>query len=148
MYVCELRDWMLQNDKLKGNLTSKGIKWNFNTFPILKEFMKLWLKQPRELCISAILGNGDINDEELMNAFTEAESLINSILCLWPISWQTPRIIYVPLTPNHFLHSQVDGQLAPEFNQDTSYNLQKPLRRIQELTGDFWNRWMRKCIAM
>ena len=84
--------------------------------------------------ISAILGNADINDEELMNAFTGTESLINSR----PLTYQlaNPKD-NVPLTPNHFLHGQVGGQFTPEVDKDTSYNPKKCWRRIQESTGHF-----------
>ena len=61
--------------------------------------------------IYAILSNSDVTDEELMTAFTDAESLINSR----PLTYQysDPKDD-VPLTPNHFLHGQAVGELAPE----------------------------------
>jgi len=79
--------------------------------------MKLWLRQQKK-AISAILQNADINDEELLTAFTGAESLINSR----PLTYQTanPKD-NVPLTPNHLI-GQIGGCFAPEVDVDTNYN--------------------------
>ena len=56
--------------------------------------------------ILAIPGNADVNDEELITAFTEAESLINSR----PSTYQSANPEYnIPLTSNHFLHGQSGG---------------------------------------
>ena len=93
--------------------------------------------------INAILQNAYINDEELLMAFTGAESLINSRL----LTYQTanPKD-NVPLTPNHFLIGQIGGRFAPEVDIETNYNPQKHWRRVQELTAHFWNRWMREWV--
>ena len=56
--------------------------------------------------IIAILGNADVIDEQLMTAFTGAESLIN----LRPLTYQSANLDdTTPLTPNHFLQGQVGG---------------------------------------
>jgi len=61
--------------------------------------------------IYGILGTADINDEELITAFTGAEALINSR----PLTYQTTNPDDDgPLTPSHFLHGQIGGQFAPE----------------------------------
>ena len=55
--------------------------------------------------IRNILGNADINDEELVTAFVGAEGLISSI----PLTYQSSHPADdVPLTPNHFLYVQID----------------------------------------
>ena len=62
--------------------------------------------------IFAILQNADINDE-LLTAFTGAESLINSR----PLAYQTKD--NVPLTPKtYFLIGQIGGWFAPEVDRD------------------------------
>jgi len=72
--------------------------------------------------ISAILQNADINDEELLTAFTGAELLINSR----PLTYQTANPNdTAPLTPNHFFIGQIGGQFVPEVDVETSYNPQK-----------------------
>ena len=69
--------------------------------------------------IKAILGKADINDEELVSAFTGAESLLNSR----PITYQSANPDDVtPLTPNHFLHGQVGGEFVSPAVDQTPYS--------------------------
>ena len=93
--------------------------------------------------ILAILGKADVNDEELITAFTGAECLVNSR----PLTYQSayPKDD-VPLTPNHFLFGQVGGQFAPQEVEEAHHNLRKRWRRIQELFRHFWYRWMREWV--
>ena len=91
--------------------------------------------------ISAILGNADINDKELMTAIIGAEGLINSR----PLTYQLANPVDdVPLTPNHFMHGQIGGQFAPTSVDSTQFNLRKRWRRIQELVRHFWQCWLRE----
>ena len=92
--------------------------------------------------IFAILGSADVNDEQLMTAFTGAEALINSR----PLTYQSANPNEdVPLTSNHFLHGQIGGQFAPEsVDGDKDLDIKKRWRRIQELVKHFWRRWMRE----
>lgn len=91
--------------------------------------------------IHAILGNADINDEELLTAMVGAESLINSR----PLTYQSANPSDdVPLTPNHFLHGQIGGQFAPTTVDGTEFNPRKRWRRIQELVRHFWRWWLRE----
>jgi len=93
--------------------------------------------------IVAILGNADVNDKELMTAFTGAETLINS----QPLTYQSASPEdYSPLTPNHFLHGQVGGKFAPGTDEEIGCNPRKQWRRIQELNSHFWRRWMKEWI--
>ena len=69
--------------------------------------------------IFAILGNADVNDEELLTAFTGAKSLINSR----PLTYQSTNLEDdIPLTPNHFLQDQIGGKFAPEADEEVSGN--------------------------
>ena len=87
--------------------------------------------------IYGILGNADVSDEELMTAFTGTEALIDSR----PLTYQsTNSADDVPLTPNHFLTGQVDGNFAAQIVDETDYNPQKRWRRVQELVRHFWSR--------
>ena len=91
--------------------------------------------------IYGILGTADINDEELITAFTGAEALIN----FRPLTYQTTNPDDdVPLTPNHFLHGQIGGQFAPESVDEKDFNVKKRWRRIQELVKHFWQCWLRE----
>ena len=87
------------------------MKWYFNP-PLAPHFggvHESMIKSTKR-AINAILGNADVEDEELMTAITGAEGLINSR----PLSYQTADPSDdVSLTPNQFLHGQVGGQFAP-----------------------------------
>ena len=66
--------------------------------------------------IYVVVGERDVNDEELITVFAGVESLLNSR----PLTYQsTDRRDDVPLTPNHFLHGQMGRQFAPESVETT-----------------------------
>ena len=135
---------MFQSSKLTENLIDKGIKWSFNppSAPHFGGVVETMIKAAKR-AILTILGNADVNDEELMTAFTGAESLINSR----PLTYQSANPEDdIPLTPNHFLHGQIGGQFAPQAVEEVSHNPRKRWRRIQELTRHFWHRWMREWV--
>ncbi|XP_071118413.1 uncharacterized protein [Haliotis cracherodii] len=134
----------LDNDAVKRTLANRGTKWKFNP-PCAPHFgggFETMIKAAKK-AISAILGQSDVNDEELMTAFIGAEALINSR----PLTYQTSHPQDdVPLTPNHFLHGQVGGSFAPESVDTTPFNPRKRWRRIQDLIRHFWSRWMKEWI--
>ncbi|XP_046329965.2 uncharacterized protein LOC124113582 [Haliotis rufescens] len=134
----------LNNDAVKRTLANRGTKWKFNP-PCAPHFggvFETMIKAAKK-AISAILGQSDVNDEELMTAFIGAEALINSR----PLTYQTSHPQDdVPLTPNHFLHGQVGGSFAPESVDTTPFNPRKRWRRIQDLIRHFWSRWMKEWI--
>ena len=76
--------------------------------------------------IYAVVGERDVNDEGLITVFAGVESLLNSR----PLTYQSsdPRDD-VPLTPNHFLHGQMGGQLAPESFETTSLHPRQRWRK-------------------
>ena len=138
----ELQDLVkrLDQEKIKNSLANKGIKWHFNppSGPHFGGVHETMIKAAKK-AIYSILGNADINDEELMTAFVGAEDLINSR----PLTYQSANIKDdLPLTPNHFLHGRIGGEFAPENVDETSYNMKKRWRRIQELEKHFWKRWI------
>lgn len=96
----ELTSLMLKNSKLAESLISQAIKWLFNP-PLAPHFDGVFevMTKAAKRAILAILSNADVNDEELMTAFTGAEALINSR----PLTYQSAKPNDdVPLTPNHF----------------------------------------------
>ena len=139
--LLKLTNKTCQNSRLKESLISQGIKWSFNppSAPHFGEVFETMIKAAKR-AIFAILGNAYVNDEELMTAFTGAESLINSR----PLTYQSANPADdIPITPNHFLQDQIGGKFAPEADKDISGNPKRHWRRIQELTRHFWQRWMR-----
>ena len=140
----ELRELVLSLDKSKitKSTADKGIKWTFNP-PYAPHFggvHETMIKSAKK-AIYAVLGNADVNDEELLTAFTGAEDLLNSR----PITYQTANPEDdLPLTPNHFLHGRVGGEFAPVTVDTDGFNARRRWRRVQELVRHFWSRWMRE----
>ncbi|XP_046550351.1 uncharacterized protein LOC124260148 [Haliotis rubra] len=143
--VKELRDLVEQLDATaRSSLTNKGVVWRFNPphAPHFGGVFECMIKSAKR-AIFAILGKGDVTDEELTTAFTAAEALINSR----PLTYQSANCQDdVPLTPNHLMHGQVGGTFAPDSVDTTSYNPRKRWRRIQELVRHFWRRWLRELL--
>lgn len=140
----ELRELVmaLDKDRIEHSTANKGIKWIFNPpgAPHFNGVHEVMIKAAKK-AIKAILGNADVNDEELMSAIVGAEALINSR----PLTYQSSNAAdEVPLTPNHFLHGQLGGQFAPESVDDTDFNPKKRWRRVQELVRHFWKRWLQE----
>ena len=128
----------LDNEKVKETIANKGVTWHFNPAfaPHFGGVHETMIKSAKR-AIHAILGNADVNDEELMTAIIGAGALINSR----PLTYQSADPSDdAPLTPNHFLHGQVGGQFAPTSMDETDFNPRKRWRRIQELVRHFWNR--------
>ena len=121
----ELQDLVnqLDQEKIKQKTANKGVQWSFNP-PAAPHFggaHEIMVKAAKK-SIKNILGNADINDEELMTAFVGAESLIN---CR-PLTYQSSHPADdVPLTPNHFLFGQLGGHFAPDSVDETKFNLKK-----------------------
>ena len=142
----ELQDLVnqLDQEKIKQKIANKGVQWSFNP-PAAPHFggaHEIMVKAAKK-SIKNILGNADINDEELMTAFVGAESLINSR----PLTYQSSHPgDDVPLTPNHFLFGQLGGHFAPDSVDETKFNLKKRWRRVQELIRHFWQRWLKEWI--
>ena len=74
----ELKDLLnqLDREKIKQTTVNKGVQWSFNPsgaphFGGVHEIMVKAVKKE----IKIILGNADINDEELVTAFVGAEGL-------------------------------------------------------------------------
>ncbi|XP_067667338.1 uncharacterized protein [Haliotis asinina] len=130
----------LDRNHIQSSLANRGVVWKFNP-PYAPHFggsFEAMIKASKR-AIYAILGNSDITDEELITAFTGAESLINSR----PLTYQsTHPNDDVPLTPNHFLHGQCGGNFAPESVDYAEFSPRRRWRRVQELVHHFWKRWM------
>ena len=132
----------MDTTKIISRTADKGVTWQFNP-PLAPHWggvHEVMIKAAKR-AIYAILRGADVNDEELMTAFSGAESLINSR----PLTYQTshPADI-VPLTPNHFLFGQLGGEFAPQAVDSVNYNPTRRWRRIQELVRHFWHRWLRE----
>ena len=95
----------LDSDNVKLKTASKGISWQFNPpyAPHWGGVHEIMIKSAKR-AIYAVLKGADVNDEELLTAFSGAEALINSR----PLTYQSSHPAdSPPLTPNHFLFGQV-----------------------------------------
>ena len=133
----ELQDLVnqLDQEKIKQTTANKEVQWSFNppAAPHFGGVHEIMIKAAKK-AIKNILGNADINDEELMTAFVGAEGLINSR----PLTYQSSHPVdNVPLTPNHFIYGQLGGMFAPNSVDETQFNLKKRWRRVQELIRHF-----------
>ena len=100
-------------------------------------------QKPHKKAINAILGQADVTDEELLSAVVGAKGLLNSR----PLTYQSAsHSDFVPLTPNHFIHSQLGGSFAPEAESVVNFSLKRRWRRVQEIVRHFWNRWLNELI--
>ena len=139
----ELVDQLDQNQiqRRTVNLFNK-VTWHFNppAAPHFGGIHEAMIKSAKK-AIYAVLSNGDIRDEELITAYTAVESLLNSR----PLTYQSSDSRdLTPLTPNHFLHGQMGGEVAPESVDATTFNLQNRWRRVQQLISQVWSRWMKE----
>ena len=144
--VNELRDLVNQLDsqriQQKATHMFNKVTWHFNppAAPHFGGVHEAMIKSAKH-AIYAVLGNSDIRDEELITAFVAAEGLLNSRLLTYQSS--DPKDI-TPLTPNHFLHGQVGGEVAPESVDCTTFNLRNRWRRVQQLLNQVWSRWLKE----
>ncbi|XP_064643625.1 uncharacterized protein LOC135497723 [Lineus longissimus] len=144
----ELRELVEQfdEDMIERHGAVRGIKWTFNP-PLGPHFggvHEIMIKAAKK-ATAAILGNADINDEELMTAFSGAEALLNSR----PLTYQSADVNDdTPLTPNHLLHGQIGGEFAPAAADNVAYNPRKRWRHVQRLLKHFWRRWMKEWLPM
>ena len=130
----------MDQDKIKHSMSNKGIKWHFNPPRVshFGGFIEALIKSAKR-AIAAVLSNADITDEELLTAFTGAEGLLNSR----PLTYQSADPKDEPvLTPNHFLHGQAGGQLAPEVVDEIDFHPRRHWLRLQQLIKGFWQRWL------
>ena len=121
---------------------NRRIKWRFNP-PAAPHFGGVHeaLVKTSKRAIYAILKGADINDEELMTAFSGAEEILNSR----PITYQTSNSADdLPLTPNHFLTGRNSLEFPYEALDETTFSMRVRWRRVQELNRHFWTRWVRE----
>ena len=129
-----------KNDICKKT-SDKGVKWHFNPpySPHHGGAFESLIKTAKKAMYSQ-MKDAEVTDEELVTIIAGAESLINSR----PLTYQSANgKDLIPLTPNHFLHGQIGGALAPEVD-DWNQNPIKRWRRVQEILKHFWKRWIRE----
>ena len=91
--------------------------------------------------IFTVLGDAEVNGEELGTIFIGVESLLNS-RPLTAVS-DDPNDDCV-LTPNNFLIGKMGGDFVLDSVDTVSFNPRKRWRRLQELTRHVRNQWMKE----
>jgi hypothetical protein len=130
----------LNQGKIESECTTKGITWKFNP-PAAPHMGGSWERMVRSVkfALGAVLKSKNLHDEVLYTLFVEAEHTVNSHpLTHVSIDPQDPEA----LTPNHFLMGR-SSNLQPigHFDQTELYG-RKQWRIVQEMTNQFWRRWI------
>ncbi|PFX12373.1 hypothetical protein AWC38_SpisGene23689 [Stylophora pistillata] len=142
----ELKKLVRQLDRkhLQNKTVELGVTWRFNP-PAAPHFggaHEIMVKAAKKSTY-AVVGERDVNDEELITVFAGVESLLN----FRPLTYQSsdPRDD-VPLTPNYFLHGQMGGQFAPEAVETTTLHPRQRWRKVQDIISPVWRRWLKEVI--
>ena len=144
--VGELKKLASQFDRrhLQSKTAELGLTWRFNPrgAPHFEGAHEVMVKAAKK-AIYVVVGERDVNDEELITVFAGVESLLNSR----PLTYQSsdPRDD-VPLTPNHFLHGQMGGQFVPDSVETTPLPPRQRWRKVQGIISQVWRRWLKECI--
>ena len=139
-------DWNKIQEKTVGYKNTTGIRWHFNPpgGPHFGGVFEIMVKAAKR-ALNAIIGNADITDEEFHTFVVEVEGLLNS-RPLTPASNDVND--NMPLTPNHFLHGQLGGQLAPPTIDELKHNPRRRWRHLQMLLRHYWERWQRELLPL
>ena len=138
----ELRQLVKQLDKeriINATSNNQAIQWHFNS-PSAPHFGGVFesMVKSAKKALRAIIGEADINDEEMHTAMCASEGLLSSR----PITYVSsdPHDM-TPLTPNHFIIGQLGGQFAAvAFDTEEQVKPVKRWRRVQEFFSQFWKR--------
>jgi hypothetical protein len=132
-----------EKERIVQETSKQGpIEWKFNphSAPHFGGIFESMVKSAKK-ALRTVIGDAEINDEELHTALCGAEKLLNSR----PITYVSSDVNdMVPLTPNHFLVGSLGGDFAPEITEEEGRNPIKRWRRVQQLLTQFWRRWRRE----
>lgn len=143
----ELRNLVstLDQTQIKEQVAHDGIQWRFNP-PSGSHHGGVFeaLIKSAKKALRAILGESRITDEELLTAKSEVEGILNSRLLTYCSSNPNDEQV---LTPNHFLYSQMGGQLAPRVIDDLAFNPRNRWWFTQDLISKCWRRLMKEYLS-
>lgn len=133
---------LLDGNEIGDWTSNRGIEWKFHP-PYGSHHGGVFesLIKSTKRALNAVLRDASLTDEELLTAVVEVEGMLNS-RPLWYVSGD-PKDDNV-LTPNHFLHGQAGGQLAPHVVDEIAFSPRHRWRYVQDLIRQVWNRWQRE----
>lgn len=140
----EIAELVQQFDQQQINnfAETNGFIWHFSP-PLSPHFGGVFesMVKAAKRAIRAILKNEEVTDIELITILNRAEDVINSR----PLTYQSddPNE-HLPLTPNHFLHGRMDGNVFPPNSAQESHNPRKRWRHVEYLMDQFWKRWRKE----
>jgi hypothetical protein len=132
------------NTDVKAEAEQREIEWRFSP-PSAPHFGGVWERLVKccKSSLTHVLNGRTVSDEVLYTAFVEIESLMNG-RPLTHISVD-PKDPF-PLTPNHFLLGGPHPNLPIAIISPKERLTSKSWRRAQQITNDFWRRWMTEYI--
>ena len=132
----------INKDKVQMMTANKGITWDWNP-PAAPHFGGVFERMIKSVkrAVNSVLGNADVNDEEMQTIFTSVEGLMNSRPQTQLSSHPNDESVS---TPNHFLVGHMGGELVPETVDTTTFNPRRQWRQIQELIRHVWKCWMKE----
>jgi hypothetical protein len=134
----------MDQDKIQAYAERCGFTWHFNPpeSPWMGGSWESLIKSAKK-ALRAVLKDADFTDLEFMSALTGAESIVNSR----PLTFQSydPNDMTV-LTPSHFLHGRLDGQVLPEAVDELDFDPRLRWRVVQDCLNRFWTRWIREIL--
>ncbi len=133
---------MNQEKIIRESSRLSQIEWHFNppAGPHFGGVYEVMIKSAKK-AIKSILGNGEISDEELHTTICGAERLLNSR----PITYvSSDANDLCPLTPDHFIHGQLEGKFAAEASDEETLDPRKRWHRVQQLINQVWRRWRKE----
>lgn len=142
----KIYDFLRNNENnIRANFIKHGINWRF--IPARSpHFGGLWESVVRSMKshLTKVIGNTHLAFDEFNTILAQVEACLNS-RPLSPLS-NDPTDLN-PLTPGHFLIG-ASLQAVPEGNLlDLKPNSLSRWERAQQLTQEFWRRWLRECIS-
>ncbi|XP_055626306.1 uncharacterized protein LOC129768584 [Toxorhynchites rutilus septentrionalis] len=142
----ELREQIENLNKNLGEIyTNTNTKWIFNP-PSAPHFGGIWERLVKSVkqALGCMLNSRNPDDETLLTALAEAESVINSRpLTYLPLDSAEQEA----LTPNHFILLSSDGVIQPPKTLGEATAVTRGNWNLaQQMTDRFWSRWVREYI--
>uniref|UniRef100_A0A182PWL5 Integrase zinc-binding domain-containing protein n=1 Tax=Anopheles epiroticus TaxID=199890 RepID=A0A182PWL5_9DIPT len=119
-------------------------KWTFNP-PAAPHMGGVWERLVRSLkaAMTALDDGRRLTDEILLTVIVEAEDVVNSR----PLTTVTQEDgVEVTLTPNLFLRGYSSSDSRSQPTTDTKGALKDHYLRTQQLTNEFWIRWIKEYV--